>query len=100
MTATRPALFGFAVVAAGVAALCTVVLSFWYLSLRFDTLDALWEIPVLLCYPAWLFAALAIVLVYFSHRAWFTRALIISAAELLICAAIWIAVRNFWVIGR
>jgi hypothetical protein len=100
MTAQRPILFGLGVLTAGAAALCTLVLAIWYLSLRFDRLDALWQIPVLLCYPGWLFAALAIAFMYWGYRAWFTRVLLISAAELLVCGAIWIAVRNYWVIGR
>src|SRR4051794_9198855 len=100
MTAQQPTLFGFGVFTAAGAALCTLVLSIWYLSLRFDRLDALWQMPVLLCFPAWLFAALAVAFIYFGYRAWFRRVLLISAAELLVCGAIWLAVRNYWVIGR
>jgi hypothetical protein len=100
MTAQRPIMFGLGVITAIGAALCTVVLSIWYLSLRFDRLDALWQMPVLLSFPAWVLAALASALMYSGYRSWFRRVLLISAAELLICGAIWFAVRNYWVIGR
>jgi hypothetical protein len=100
MTARRPILFSLAIITATGAALCTVVLSVWYLSVRFDRLDALWQMPVLLCFPAGLFAALATAFTYSGYRGWFRRVLLISAAELLVCGAIWFAVRNYWVIGR
>ena len=100
MTAQRPILFGLGIVTAAGAASCTLVLSIWYLSLRFDRLDALWQMPVLLCFPAWLFAILATTFIYRGYPAWFRRVLLISAAELLVCGAIWFAIRNYWVIGR
>ena len=93
-------LFGLGIVAALGAGLLTLILCVWYLSLRFATLDALWQIPVLLCYPLWLSAALAVVFIYFSRRRLLKRTLIASCSESLLAGFIWIAVGNYWILGR
>lgn len=93
-------LFCLGIVAAVGAALLTLFVCGWFLALRSSSLDALWQLPVLLCYPLWLLAALAVPLVYFSGRSSFRTLLIVSCGESVIAALIWIAVRNVWVLGR
>jgi hypothetical protein len=93
-------LFGFSVLSSLGAGLLCVILCAWFLSLRFSTLDALWQMPVLLCYPLWLLASLAVVFIYFSRRVLIKRILILSCIEALLSGCIWILVRNYWVLGR
>ena len=93
-------LYVLAVLSALGAGLLSLFLFAWYLSLRFSTLDALWQMPVLLCYPLWLLASLAVVFIYFSRRVLIKRILILSCIEALLSGCIWILVRNYWVLGR
>ena len=96
--ATRT-LFGFAIFTAVGAGLLSVFLCVWYLSLHLSSVDALWQLPVLLCYPLWLLAALAVVCVYFSRPSLVRRMLMLSCAESLVAGVIWIAVRN-WIVRQ
>jgi hypothetical protein len=91
--------FVLAVLTAAGAGLLTGFLCVWFLSLRVSSLDALWQLPVLLCYPVWVLAVLAVLFTYCSRRALFIRMAIVSGAEALLAGFIWLAVRNYWVLG-
>jgi len=93
-------LFCLAVLAAAGAGVLDVIVCAWYLSLRFSSLDALWQFPVLLCYPLWLLATLAVVFTYLSDRTFLRQMLIISCIESSLAGFVWIAVSNYWVTGR